>query len=41
MSHENMKKSKRVTVASFQKLGKKVKSIDIFGEGVGFNVGDG
>ena len=38
MGKENAKKK---DAGRLQKLGKKVKSLDIFGEGVGFNIGDG
>ena len=37
MAKENTKKK----VGSAQKLGNKIKSIDAFGEGVGFNIGEG
>ena len=38
MGKENAKKK---DAGKLQKLGNKIKSIDIFGEGVGLNIGDG
>ena len=37
MAKENKKKK----VGSAQKLGNKIKSIDLFGKGVGLNIGEG
>ena len=31
--------NKKEKASDLQKLGKKIKSVDIFGEGVGFNIG--
>ena len=37
MKRENQ--SKKEKASDLKKLGKKIKSVDIFGEGVGFNIG--
>ena len=37
MKRENSNKKEKAS--DLQKLGSKIKSVDIFGEGVGFNIG--
>ena len=40
-SMQGQSKKKKLAAGDIEKLGKKIKSFDMFGKGVGFNIGEG